>query len=318
MDVKGAGLLFRLLGDEARLRLLRLLTRERLNVKELTSVLGIAQSGVSRHVGLLRDAGLVTEERVGGFTFHRAKPDESDPRLGPVWMLLRTHFEDVRRDVIVRGDENRLRRILRQRKENTESHHGVAGDGVRQLVPGRSWEAWSRGLGLLLPSLTVADLGCGDGHLTLEVARWAARVIAVDLSRPVLDQARALAASQQVTNVEWRLGDIEELPIDDGAADVALLSQALHHAYDPCKALQEAVRVVSDNGRVLVLDLEPHEAAWTRDQLGDRWLGFSSQKLAELMVEAGLRDILVRSVTDRHEDDPFAVVAAVGTKRERV
>ena len=315
MYVKVASTLFRLLGDEARLRLLRLLSKERLNVKELTAVLGIAQSGVSRHVSLLRNAGLVTEEREGGFTFLRAVPNEADSRLGPVWLLLRTRFDDARRDAVVRGDENRLRRVLRLRKENAETHGGADGSIVRQLVPGRSWAAWSRGLGLLLPSLTVADVGCGDGHLTLEVARWARQVIAVDRSRRVLERARALAASQQISNVEWRRGEIEKLPIETGSADVALLSQALHHAKDPRKALREATRVVSENGRVLVLDLLAHEAAWTRDRLGDRWLGFSARTLAELMADAGLVDLRLRSATDDQEDDPFAVLTAVGTKQ---
>ena len=131
MYMKEASSLFRLLGDEARLRLLRLLATERLNVSELTAVLGIAQSGVSRHLGLLRDAGLVTEEREGGFTFLRATPDEDDPRLGPVWALLRTRFDVARRDTVVRGDETRLRAVLRQRRENAETHGGAIGTGPR-------------------------------------------------------------------------------------------------------------------------------------------------------------------------------------------
>ena len=313
MYMKEASTLFRLLGDEARLRLLRLLVVERLNVSELTAVLGIAQSGVSRHVGLLRDAGLVTEERVGGFTFLHAKPDEEDLRLGPVWTLLRTRFEDARHGAVVRGDETRLREVLRRRRENAETHGGSNGAGARQLVPGRSWAAWSRGLGLLLPSLTVADLGCGDGYLTLEVARWARRVVAVDHSSRVLNRARALAARHQVSNVEWRQGEIETLPLDTGAADLALLSQALHHARDPLQAMREAARVVVDRGRVLVLDLHAHDEHWTRERLGDQWLGFSTERLTTLMADAGLVDLCVRPASDAG-DDPFAVLTAVGTK----
>ena len=199
--MKEASTLFRLLGDEARLRLLRLLAKERLNVGELTAVLGIAQSGVSRHLGLLRDA-----------AFQILLPRGDDPRLGPIWTLLRTRFEGARRNAVVRGDEARLREVLRQRRENAETHGGATGTGARQMVPGRSWAAWSRGLGLLLPPLRVADLGCGEGYLTLEVARWAGRVIAVDRSARVLDRARALAARRRVENVEWRRGGIEKLP----------------------------------------------------------------------------------------------------------
>ena len=312
--MKEASSLFRLLGDEARLRLLRLLAKERLNVSELTAVLGIAQSGVSRHLGLLRDAGLVTEEREGGFTFLRATPDEQDSRLGPVWALLRTRFEGARRDAIVRSDEVRLREVLRLRRENAETHGGATGGGARQLVPGRSWAAWSRGLGLLLPPLTVGDLGCGEGYLTLEVARWAKRVVAVDRSARVLERARSLAADRRVDNIEWRRGEIDKLPLDTGAVEVALLSQALHHARDPQRALREAARVVTAGGRVLILDLQAHTREWTKERLGDRWLGFSTGALTEMMTRAGLVDIVVRSATDDADDDPFVVLTAGGTK----
>lgn len=315
--MKEASTLFRLLGDETRLRLLRLLVTERLNVSELTAVLGIAQSGVSRHLGLLRDAGLVTEERAGGFTFLRATPAEDDPRLGPVWTLLRTRFKFARRDAVVRGDETRLREVLRQRRENAETHGSATGARARQLVPGRSWAAWSRGLGLLLPPLTVADLGCGEGYLTLEVAHWAGRVIAVDRSARVLNRARALAARRRVENVEWRRGEIETLPVDTDAVDVALLSQALHHARDPHRALREAARVVGAGGRVLVLDLQAHTEAWTKERLGDRWLGFDLEAVTEMMGQAGLVDLVVRPASGDTGDHPFGVLVAVGTKPAR-
>ena len=317
MYMKKASTLFRLLGDEARLRLLRLLAKERLNVSELTTVLGIAQSGVSRHLGLLRDAGLVTEEREGGFTFFRVTQDEKDRRLAPVWALLRTRFRGASRDPLVHGDEARLRDVLRRRLENQETHGGESGTGVRQVVPGRSWAAWSRGLGMLLPPLRVGDLGCGEGYLTFEIARWADRVVAVDRSARVLERARRLAARRRVDNVEWRQGEIEKLPLDTGAVDVALLSQALHHARDPQRAIEEATRVVIDGGRVLVLDLRAHTKEWTRERLGDRWLGFGTEAVTGMMEKAGLVDVRARPVTDDTEHDPFGVLAAVGTKPRR-
>jgi len=165
-----------------------------------------------------------------------------------------------------------------------------------------------------LPPLRVADLGCGEGYLTLEVARWAGRVIAVDRSARVLDRARALAARRRVENVEWRRGEIEKLPLDAGAVDVALLSQALHHARDPRRALKEAARVVVDGGRVLVLDLQAHAEDWTKERLGDRWLGFGTEAITEMMGQAGLVDLVVRPATDDTGDDPFGVLTAVGTK----
>src|SRR5688500_1113035 len=204
--------LYRLLGDEARLRLLRVLARERLNVTELTGVLGLAQSGVSRHLGLLKDAGLVAEERDGGFSYYRLAPALDAGGDSALAMMLRQQFEQSADEATVRADEARLQEILRVRKENFDAHAGPDTRDARQLVPGRSWAAWSRALGLLLPPLKVADLGCGEGYLTIEAARWASRVIAVDRSAVVLKRARALAERRHVSNVIWKKGELEKLP----------------------------------------------------------------------------------------------------------
>ena len=166
--MKSTALLYRLLGDEARLRLLRVLVKERLNVTELTGVLGLAQSGVSRHLGLLKDAGLVVEERDGGFSYYRLSTELRDGSLAGV---LQQQFEDSATDGAVRADEARLQEVLRLRKENFDTHAGPDTRDARQLVPGRSWAAWSRAIGLLLPPIAVADLGCGEGYLTVEAAR---------------------------------------------------------------------------------------------------------------------------------------------------
>jgi len=308
MDVKQASALYRLLGDEARLRLLRVLSRERLNVTELTGVLGLAQSGVSRHLGLLKDAGLVVEERDGGYSYYRASVDGS-----PLHEVLSGQFEASASDAIVRADEARLQEVLRLRKENFDSHAGPDTRDARQLVPGRSWAAWSRALGLLMPTVVVADLGCGEGYLTIEAARWASKVIAVDRSKAVLSRARSLANRRRVRNVIWKKGELERLPVRDGAVDVAMLSQALHHAHDPARAVAEAARIITPGGRLLVLDLRSHDEQWVRAKLGDRRLGFADHELHDLMAGAGLADVTV-GVGARKAGDPFTVLIASGTK----
>src|SRR5213592_331208 len=222
IDVKQISALYRLLGDEGRLRLLRVLAKERLNVTELTGVLGLAQSGVSRHLGLLKDAGLVLEERDGGFSYYRLS---AGLREGALAGVLHQQFEESATDPAVRADEARLQEVLRLRKENFDAHAGPDTRDARQLVPGRSWAAWSRALGLLMSPLKVADLGCGEGYLTMEAARWASRVIAVDRSEVVLGRARALARRRRMANVTWKKGELEKLPIKDASVDVAMLSQ---------------------------------------------------------------------------------------------
>jgi ArsR family transcriptional regulator len=284
------------------------LAQDRFNVGELTAILGLAQSGVTRHLGLLKEANLVTEERSSGFVYYRL-PDAShvEPRL-PIWALLVEQFAATSTDRDVREDEVRMQEVLRSRQEQFYPH----GD-TRQMLPGRSWAAWARTLGELLPPLDVVDIGCGDGYLAVEAARWARHVTGVDRSDDVLERAKALATKRRVTNVEWRKGDLSRLPLRDASHDVALLSQSLHHASDPERAIAEAVRVLRPSGRLLLMDLKSHDQTWVRSRFGDRHLGFTTDQLRELLEGAGLAHVRVSTGAARR-GDPFTVLVASGTK----
>jgi ArsR family transcriptional regulator len=311
MDVISASELLRLLGDPVRLRLLRILSDEALNVSELTTVLGIAQSGVSRHLGLLRDGGLVVEDRTGGYAWYRLAPDAGDPKSDrrALWTWLRGEFR--RSGPATAADDARLQEVRRLRKESFLAHGTEARRG--QLVPGRSWAAWSRALGLLLPPLDVVDLGCGEGYLAIEAAQWARHVVAIDRAPEVLAHAKALATRRKVANIVWKRGEMERVPLPDATADVVLLSQALHHAVEPGRALAEAFRLLRPGGRVLVLDLRDHDQHWVKRKLGDLWEGFAPERLKALLQQADFREIEVR-VGARTTGDPFVVLVAAGTK----
>jgi ArsR family transcriptional regulator len=314
--MKEAAALFRLLGDEARLRLLRVLARDRFNVTELTGILGLAQSGISRHLGLLKDAGLVAEERSGAFSYYRLAPGAKDNGNATLWPVLEAQFAAGDAAATVRADEARLQEVLRLRRENFDAHTGPDTRDGRQLVPGRSWAAWSRALGHVMPPIDVVDIGCGEGYLTIEAAQWARHVVAIDRSPDVLARAKALAARRRVTNVTWKRADMEKLPLAEATVDLAVLSQALHHAADPAAVVAEAARVVRPGGHVLVLELRSHHETWVHEQLGDRWLGFDDEELRAMLEHAPLGTARV-TVGSRRAGDPFTVLVASGVKERR-
>ena len=160
----------------------------------------------------------------------------------------------------------------------------------------------------------VADLGCGDGYLTIEASRWASRVIAIDRSRPVLEKARALAKRRGVRNITWRQGEIERVPLRDALRRRRHpFTGAAPRAQTPATRSSEAARIVSPGGHVLVLDLREHDQEWVTERLGDRWHGFSEEALEKLLAGAGLKDVKV-SVGARRPGDPFAVLIASGRK----
>jgi ArsR family transcriptional regulator len=256
----------------------------------------------------LKESGLVIEEREAGYVYCRLTDEGRTNGQEPLWALLDAQFAASADDRAVREDEARLQEVLRQRKENFETH----GD-VHQLVPGRSWAAWARALGHLLPPLEVADIGCGDGYLTLEMARWARTVVGIDRSDRVLERAKALAERRHVTNVRWKKGDLAHLPLGNASLDVALLSQALHHAADPERSAAEAVRILRPGGYLLVLDLRAHDQSWVRARFGDQRLGFTDAEVERLLRRAGLNEIRVQ-VGSRHAGDPFVVLIASGVK----
>jgi SAM-dependent methyltransferase/biotin operon repressor len=300
--------MFRLLADPTRLRLLRVLARDRFNGSELTAILGLAQSGVSRHISLLKEHGLVVEEREGAFIYYHlsdAGPNDPHAALRP---LLESEFAAHSAHRLVRQDDTRLQEVLRVRKESFDPHADA-----RQLVPGRSWPAWARALGHLLPAVDVADIGCGDGYLTVEAAAWANRVIGIDRSDDVLERAKGLAERRRVTNIEWKKGDLARLPLRDGSVDIALLSQSLHHASDPERATAEAARILRPGGRLLVLELKSHGETWVKAKFGDRHLGFSPFVLEGLVRSAGLSDVRITTGA-RRAGDPFTVLIASGVK----
>jgi SAM-dependent methyltransferase len=300
---------FRLLADPTRLRLLRLVAREELSAGELTEIVEAGQSTVSRHLAMLADAGLVRERREGRFAFYALDEGAAgDPAwTAAVGRIARADDED--------GDLDRLADVLRARREDA----GELPDGAAKpaFVPGRSWAAWAQALGWLVPQgLRVVDLGCGEGALTLEIARFASEVVGVDRNGALLSRARSLAARRRAGNAKFRDADVVALPFEDACFDLAVLSQTLHCIEDPARALAEAARVLAPGARVVVLDLLPHGHAWVREKLHHHHLGFAPDRLAELLRGAGFAGVEVERVAARPREQ-FRVVLAIGMRTVR-
>jgi ubiquinone/menaquinone biosynthesis C-methylase UbiE/biotin operon repressor len=299
----------RLLGDEARLRLLRLLDQEELSVAELQEILGMGQSRISMQLAQLRQGGLVEVRRAGQKSLYRASP--------MIDGLIRQWLSQSAAEIAEAAQDDRsLQVILQKRKDRIRSYFDqLAGRFGRDYVPGRSWKGLAEMLLKLMQPLVIADLGAGEGTLSLLLAQRAERVVAVDSSERMVAYGADVARRHGVTNLEYRCGDLEELPIGTGEVDVSLLHQSLHHALHPDKAVAEAARILRPGGRIVVMDLLKHRFEQARDLYADVWLGFAEVELLQLLSDEGFEDIEV-SVVHREEESPhFETVLAIGRKR---
>ena len=279
------------LSDPLRCRLLLLLERHELTVSEMCAVLQLPQSTVSRHLKTLADASWILSRRDGTSRYYSLSLDELDPGARRLWPLIR---EQVASTAGADRDEARLASVLeRRRSKSAEFFSSASGqwDHLRADLFGSAFHLHAL-LGLLDPAWRVADLGCGTGQLTALVAPHVRQVIGIDGSADMLHEARRRFDRQ--SNVDLRLGTLEALPIDDGQVDVVLMALVLHHLPDPGRALKEAGRVLHRGGRVLIIDMLPHDRAEYQQQMGHVWLGFSEEQTTKLLTAAGFSDIRVR------------------------
>ncbi len=296
----------KLLGDESRLRLLRLLASEELSVAELQEVLGMGQSRISMALAQLKQAGLVDLRKSGQKHLYRYTGDKT------VTQVLEQAGAELPEAA---SDDTGLRLVLKKRKDRIRAYFDeLAGRFGRDYVPGRSWQALAEMALKLLPPMRIADIGAGEGTLSLLLAQRAERVIAVDNSEQMIAYGREAAAKAGVRNLEFRLGDLEELPIEEASVDLAVFSQSLHHALHPLAALKDAYRILKPGGKLMILDLNRHGYEEARELYADVWLGFAQVELAEMLKKARFRGVEL-SVVHREEAAPyFETVLAVALK----
>jgi ubiquinone/menaquinone biosynthesis C-methylase UbiE len=301
----------RALSDPTRLRIVALLERDELSVAELQEITRLGQSRISTHLGLLQESDLVQSRREGKRSFYKLNENANATAREFIQVAIRGAKELPEQS----SDQINLRRVLNRRREQAEVYFNqIAGRFDRVYGPGRSWQAFGHLLLRVLPPLVVADLGAGEGLLSELLARRCKKVIAVDNSEKIVAFGKAKAKKNGLKNLEFRLGDLQEPPIDADSVDLVILSQALHHAEVPEEALAAAHRILKPGGQIMILDLLRHNFERARELYGDRWLGFAESDLHHWLESAGFKKIEI-SVVAREEQPPhFQTILASGEK----
>jgi ArsR family transcriptional regulator len=299
------------LSDPTRCRILLLLERQELTVSEVCVVLQMPQSSVSRHLKTLADDDWVVSRRDGTSRFYSMALDDLDPGAKRLWPLIR---EQVAATPAAAQDDRRLRGVLARRRAKSQEFFASAAGGwdrLRGELFGDTFFLWAV-LGLIDPALVVGDLGCGTGQLTETVAPYVRQVVAVDSSNDMLDAARLRLGGAR--NVDLRQGELENLPVQDGELDAAMLSLVLHYSPSPARALSEVGRALRPGGRVLVVDMLPHDRQEYQQQMGHVWLGFSDKQIERFLTGASFTDVRVRMLPADPDAKGPALFAAVGVK----
>jgi len=301
---------FKTLSDPTRVRVLALLEQEELAVQELMDVLGMAQSRVSRHLAILREAGLLRDRRDGTYVFYRFEVPEGGP-WRETWELVKQNLES---DPTRARDRAALTEVMAARADRTRSFFDAVGpewDALRKVFNDDALR--SRALTRLVPpGLEVADVGTGTGILAQELARLGARVIAIDHSPRMLEAARAKLDAADVGGVELRAGEAHALPVDDASVDAAFTHMVLHYLPSPGEAIREMARIVRPGGSVVVVDFVRHEHEWMRQELGVSWLGFDASEVAAWFEGADLEDVMYETQPARSgsRDLPATFIAS--------
>jgi ArsR family transcriptional regulator len=300
--------ILRVLADPNRLRILLLLGSEELSVAELQEILVMGQSTISTHLSQLKQAKLVEDRRTGKSNLYRLVKQDA---------VVTSLLAQARKEIPEAGsDQTAMRGVLKKRQDKMRAFFdSVAGRLGKDYVPGKSWKGLAEALLRLLPPMVIADLGAGEGGFAMLLAERAKKVIAVDTSAKMIEVGREQALRHGIKNIEFRLGDMEEIPIRDARVDLVFFSQSLHHALHPERAISEANRILRPGGRVVILDLAKHRFEEARDLYADEWLGFSESELESMLEEAGFTDVQTSVVHKEPETPQFQTLLVVGSKQ---
>ncbi|MBJ6800733.1 ArsR/SmtB family transcription factor [Geomonas propionica] len=300
--------LFKALSDPCRLRLVAVLLNSELTVQELTQIMGMGQSRISRHLKILAEAGVLSVKRQGTWSYYRAGEQN------PFFSAIRPEFERALEQLPERrSDLAAVAQALDARRKRSleffDQHAAQWDELSRTLLPVPEYQ---ESLLALVPEVPVLlEIGVGTGTLMAQLARKARQVIGVDHSPAMLVEARRRLVDDGVPGAELRLGEMTHLPIADGGAGCVVANMVLHHAPDPQAVLTEIVRVLQPQGTLVLADLARHEREWAREQLADQWLGFEEDELQAWLKAAGLADVSVQRLPSEIGQESVLLVKAV-------
>jgi ArsR family transcriptional regulator len=300
------------LADLTRARVLLLVESHELTVSELCTVLQLPQSTVSRHLKALADSGWVISRAEGTSRLYAMAREARQGASRRLWLIVREQLGENR---AAEQDQRRLQQVLASRRSRSQEFFSSAAgqwDRLRSELFGSTFHLQAAP-GLLDPSWTIGDLGCGTGSMTAALAPFVARVIAIDNSAAMLGAARRRLAGLE--NVELRRGDLEALPMIDASLDAATLTLVLPYLPEPAAAVREVGRVVKAGGRILMTDLLPHDREAFRQQLGHQWLGFDEQQIGAWLTDAGFDGIRVQPLPPATDAKGPALFVASATRR---
>ncbi|HZA57114.1 MAG TPA: metalloregulator ArsR/SmtB family transcription factor [Candidatus Udaeobacter sp.] len=277
------------LADPLRLRILAAVSEDELTVGEVQDVVGSFQSSVSRNLAILREAGFVQDRKEGTSVYFSVRHDMPEP-AGELFKSLQARLAELPE---TKGDKSRLEACRRRRLHRSQSYfESVAGDWERIRKSYFDDRVTSLAIEKLLPrSLVLADVGCGTGTLTFELARFAQTVIGVDLSQEMLRRARNFTKERRLRNVDFRRGDALKLPLESRSVDASFCVMVLHFLSDPERAIAELCRITRPGGAVILVDLVQHNQQWMREQMAHRWLGFDRSSLEQWFHKAGAKSV---------------------------
>jgi ubiquinone/menaquinone biosynthesis C-methylase UbiE/DNA-binding HxlR family transcriptional regulator len=304
----------KLLADPTRIRILRVLREQELSVAELQEILGMGQSRISTQLAQLKKEGMVEDRRSGKNILYGLMPVSVLEKKAHAQLL--DIVDTAAREIPeAERDAEALALALKKRSDTARAYFDqLAGKFGRNYVAGRSWKGLAEMLLRLMEPKVIADLGAGEGTLAQLLAQRAEQVIAVDNSEKMVEFGSNLAREHGFGNLEYRLGDIERIPIEDGSVDLAIFSQALHHANKPRQAVEESFRILRPGGRIVVLDLLTHNFEDARSLYADVWLGFSEVEILEFLRAAGFEDPET-AIVDRETENPhFQTLLAIAAK----